>query len=85
MDLNHNRVMLNGQTLCVSKYHRADLAIASANRNNGTRKQNARGPGGAQVVVMGDVDDKWGAFWVADCNRTASILINAGYEGLPRD
>lgn len=75
VELADGRVVRN-----VVKYHNAALAFASAERNNGTRKENARGPGGAQVVVLGDIDDVWGAYWVADCNRDASALVNAGYE-----
>lgn len=80
MDATQNTVTVNGKTVRVDKYHRADLAFASAERNNGSRKQSPRGPGGAQFVVLGDLEDKWGAYWVADCNRSASVLLNAGFD-----
>jgi hypothetical protein len=75
-----NLVNVGGETVRVSKYHRADLAFASAASNNGTRKMSALGNGGAQRVVLGDIDDPFGAFWVADCNRSASILVKAGFD-----
>ena len=81
MDKTQNTVVLaGGREIRVAKYHNLDLALASACRNNGSRKQSARGPGGAQMVVLGDVSDRWGAYWVADCNRGASALMNAGFE-----
>lgn len=75
-----NTVMVGGEAVRVSKFHSLANALAYAVRANGTRKQNARGPGGAQRVVLGDVDDEWGPYWVADCNRSAGKLVNAGYE-----
>lgn len=76
-----NRVQLaDGSFVRVDKYRNAAFAFAAAERANGTRKQNANGPGGAQRVVLGDIDDPAGPYWVAECNRDAARLVAAGYE-----
>lgn len=72
--------MADGSTVYVAKYRSESVARNVAARNNGTRKQDARGPGGAQRVILGDCNDPAGGFWVADCNRSASKLVKAGYD-----
>lgn len=72
--------MADGSTVYVAKYRSESMARNVAARNNGTRKQNDRGPAGAQVVVLGDCTDPQGGFWVADCNRSAAKLVKAGYD-----
>lgn len=70
----------NGRVVRVAKYHSQKLARAAAIGANGTRKDSAFGHGGAQRVVLGDIDDPRGCFWVAACNRDAAELVAAGYE-----
>lgn len=51
----------------VQKYHTLSFA------------QNASRVGTRQLMVLGDISDKWGRFWVASY-RDASRLQAAGFE-----
>jgi len=60
-------VVAGGKTVRVAKYH--SLALAQDASRVGTR----------QMMVLGDISDKWGCYWVASY-RDAAKLVAAGFE-----
>lgn len=60
----------DGTTVYLSKYHREDLA------------RQASRPGQKRSLVLGDVDDKWGKFWVCT-GKVAGKLVKDGFEHAP--
>lgn len=63
-------VLPDGRVARVRKFHQERFA------------RDASRPGTGDMLVLGDVNDKWGRFWVCS-PRDASRLVRAGYEYAP--
>jgi len=62
-----NKIKIEGRTIYIAKYHDEKLAMQACNREP------------KRWLVLGDIDDAWGRFWVVR-PVDATRLARAGYE-----